>query len=179
MTTGFLTTFRISILTLPPTVSFQPQLPAPDARDTLSLEKLGILTWEQLDAIYRRSIPGRAPSGVLNGRAIYDGQQRFAKLRTTGTKAIWLGKEFNEEQGTLINRWRVGRAIKAEVYPGQSWIDGGPALVMDYRETSFVWRNVRDELREVAPGLYLGAMFRCKSSGARFAVFFALQECPQ
>ena len=78
----------------------------------------------------------------------------------------------------LINHWRFGRAVKAKVYPAESFLDGGPTLVMDYRHTSpVIWRNVRDELREVAPGLYLGVMFKCEAGSARFGMFFALEEC--
>ena len=50
---------------------------------------------------------------------------------------------------------------------------------MDYSETSLVWRDVRDEMREVAPGLYLGRMYRRKKCGLEFQIFFALQACCQ
>jgi hypothetical protein len=145
----------------------------------LSLESLSRLSWEELDCLYRQAQPGRPPCGVVDGRAIYDKERKLSAVRSAGTKALWLGKDFNPEQGMLINRWRFGRAIKAEVYPGESWLDGKPALIADYRQTSFVWRNVRDEIREVAPGLYLGIMFRCEKSGTRLSTFFALQECAQ
>jgi hypothetical protein len=48
---------------------------------------------------------------------------------------------------------------------------------MDYGATSRVWADVRDEVREVAPGLYLGAMFRRRDPQPQFKMFFALQ-CP-
>jgi hypothetical protein len=145
--------------------------------ERLSLERLARLSWEELDCLYRQAQPGRPPCGVLDGRVIYDNQRKLSGLRTAGAKALWLGKEFDQEQGMLINRWRFGRAIKAEIYPGQSWLDGGPALITDYRQTSLVWRKIRDEVREVAPGLYLGVMFRCEKEGAHLVVFFALEEC--
>jgi hypothetical protein len=51
---------------------------------------------------------------------------------------------------------------------------------MDYRGMSHIWGNVRDEIREVAPGLYLGLMYRCKADRSRMKLFFALQaySCP-
>jgi hypothetical protein len=143
----------------------------------LSLESLSQLNWEELDCLYRHAQPGRPLCGVVEGRAIYDKERKLSALRSAGTNALWLGKDFHPEQGMLINRWRFGKAIKAEVYPGVSLIDGGPALVADYRQTSFVWRNVRDEIREVAPGLYLGVMFKFEKSEAHFSTFFALAEC--
>jgi hypothetical protein len=58
------------------------------------------------------------------------------------------------------------------VYTADSWLDGRPALVFDYSR-SRLWPNVRDEVREVAPGLYLGIMYR---DGAQLnpPVFFTL-----
>jgi hypothetical protein len=53
----------------------------------------------------------------------------------------------------------VGRAIPADVYVGESWADGRPSLIFDYSR-SRLWPDVRDEVREVAPGLYLGVMYR-------------------
>jgi hypothetical protein len=164
-----------SLLALPvPPQNANPQLIC--ACTGLSLEKLATMPWCELESLYRQTSPGNPPAGELRGLAIYDRDRRFSKLRSAGTRAVWLGKDFDPEQGMLVNRWRVGRAIKAEVYPGTSWLDGRPALVMDYRHTSFVWRTVRDELREVAPGLYLGAMYKCESSGPRFVMYFALQD---
>jgi hypothetical protein len=50
---------------------------------------------------------------------------------------------------------------------------------MDYSGTSRVWRDVRDEVREVSPGLYLGRMYRRTDCGPRFEMFFALEAtCP-
>ena len=60
---------------------------------------------------------------------------------------------------------------------GPSCLDGKPSIVMDYGETSLVWADVRDEVREVAPGLYLGRMYRLKPCGPEFQMFFALQAC--
>ena len=49
--------------------------------------------------------------------------------------------------------------MRAKVYKEASWFDGKETIVLDYSKTSFVARKVRDEIREVAPGLYLGLVF--------------------
>jgi hypothetical protein len=77
-----------------------------------------------------------------------------------------------------VNQWRGVRAIRAAVCYGPSWLDGGPSVVMDYHRTSRVWSDVRDEVREVAPGLYLGRMYRRTGCGPQFQLFFALEVCP-
>jgi hypothetical protein len=49
---------------------------------------------------------------------------------------------------------------------------------MDYSNTSRVWADVRDEAREVAPGLYLGRMYRRQADCPQFQFYFALDARP-
>jgi hypothetical protein len=46
---------------------------------------------------------------------------------------------------------------------------------MDYSHTSLVWKKMRDEVREVAPGVYLGVTFQRNAKGGDFRLFFAMQ----
>ena len=180
MTIGFLSFLICTTIAMPSIDETQKPEPAKCATDDLSLARLEALGWPELHALYRAASPGRAPAGACRGRAIYSRDQPFAKLKSSAAKAVWIGKDFDPDQGMLVNRWRFGRAVKAKVYPAESYLDGGPTLVMDYRGTSpLIWKNVRDELREVAPGLYLGIMFKCEAGEARFEMFFALEECPR
>ena len=61
-------------------------------------------------------------------------------------------------------------AIAAAVYEQDSWHDGKPCIVLDYSKTSIVAHLVRDEIREIAPGVYLGLVFL----GRRHVLDFAL-----
>lgn len=72
----------------------------------------------------------------------------------------WLGKGFTGGSGYNVfeGPWR-GRSFTTSL--SSSLLDGEPALVLDYGADGgdFVWGTVagmRDELREVAPGLFLG-----------------------
>ncbi len=157
MTIGFLPLLLCSGIALSSGEDVKTLQPFVVANPDLTLQRLSALSWPELDALYRGSSPGRPPTGTLTGRAIYSPDQAFAKLRSKATQAIWLGKDFDSDSTMLINRWRFGRAVKAEVYPATSFLDGQPTLVMDYRRTSpVIWHNVRDELREVAQG-YISA----------------------
>jgi hypothetical protein len=51
------------------------------------------------------------------------------------------------------------KAIRAKVYIDESWFDGKPAIILDYSKTSLVAHWVRDEIRQVYPGLYLGIVY--------------------
>ena len=60
----------------------------------------------------------------------------------------------------MVNKMFGVSGIKGEVGYADGWLDGKPSAVIDYRRTSLVWGKSRDEIREVAPGLYLGIMFK-------------------
>jgi hypothetical protein len=137
------------------------------------------MSWCELECLYRHAGPGTIPEGYACGRAIYCPGAPLTPARDRFTKALWHGKHFCAADGTLINQWCLGvRAIRARVDYGCSWLDGGPSIIMDYRGMSRVWGDVRDEIREVAPGLYLGLMYRDKSCPPQMKMFFALELTP-
>jgi hypothetical protein len=154
-----------------------PEVVPPPGRH-LSLDCLARLSWPELECLYRQAEPGTIPEGFTPGRAIYCPDDRLSGIRSKVTGALWHGKVFDGCDGTLVNQWLGFRAIKAQVYCGPSCLDGRPSIIMDYSAPSHVWRDVRDEVREVAPGLYLGRMYRRKACGMEFQFFFALEACP-
>jgi hypothetical protein len=62
------------------------------------------------------------------------------------------------------------RAIRGAVYPDRSWVDGKNCIVIDYSTTSIAARGVRDEIRLVAPRLYLGVVWLWRRRVAWFAL---------
>jgi hypothetical protein len=63
-------------------------------------------------------------------------------------------------------------AIIAKVYKGPSWLDGKECIVLDYSDTSVVAQWIRDEIREIEPGLYLGKVYWDKKRLIDFALKF-------
>ena len=63
------------------------------------------------------------------------------------------------------------KAIIARVYKGESWLDHKECIVLDYSETSMIASWVRDEIRMVQPGLYLGKVY----GGQKRLIDFALE----
>lgn len=144
----------------------------------LTLDRLACMSWDDLEQLYRQSEAGTVWNGYACGRAIYCPDQHFAGLRSKVTRLLWHGKIYHAEDCTLINQWCGFRAIRAKVYYGPSWLDGKPSIIMDYSETSHVWADVRDEVREVAPGLFLGVMYLRKCP-PHLKMYFALEAaCP-
>jgi hypothetical protein len=137
----------------------------------------------QLDELFKSSGPGEIPRGRGRGTVIAVPGTEVAKPAAKVLGAIfWQGKVFDPERHdlrNLISPFGV-RAIRANVYAGESWFDDRPCIVLDYSKTSFVAGWIRDEIREVAPGLYLGLVWGVGRlfGGRRRVLKFALTFPP-
>ncbi len=133
------------------------------------------MSYEQLDELFAKSPAGELPDGEGTGTAIVWPGTWCAKVWAWIARwFFWQGKVFDARRGRLINRVTAFgvRAIQATVAPGKSWFDGRECTVIDYSKTSLVARMVRDEIREVAPGLFLGKVFLWKKPSIHFCVSF-------
>jgi hypothetical protein len=126
----------------------------------------------QLDALYRQCEVGTPPCGVMDGRAIINAGSRMTAPTACVLSLMWQGKVVGTEE--MINRVFGFRAVKARVYLGESWVDGKPAMIFDYAGTSKLFPAIRDEVREVSPGLYLGVTHERTPAGPEFKTFFTL-----
>lgn len=129
---------------------------------TVTLTDLTTMSQAELDDIFRRSPMGEIPDGDALGTAIVaPGTELERPTLMLARWLAWQGKVFYRSQGFLVNK--VGplglHLIKARVYVAPSWFDDEPAIILDYSKTSLVARKVRDEIREVSPGTYLGIVF--------------------
>lgn len=116
------------------------------------------------DDLYRRlDAPGSIPVGDTQGTPVLlAGRRMGGVVRAIARLLLWQGKVFDPRRRSLQNKITplAIRAIRARVYVGESWLDRGrETIVLDYSKTSFVARWIRDEIREVAPGLWLGKVY--------------------
>ena len=130
----------------------------------VTYQELMRMTRPQLDALYgaNRGREINIPDGdtrgtgvILPGRAL----QRVLGWFVRGF--CWQGKVFDRAAGGLVNKVSPLslKSIKAKVYTGESWLDGGDSIIIDYSQTSTIAKKVRDEIRQVGPGLYLGKVY--------------------
>jgi len=134
---------------------------------------------DELDEIYLNSQPGRIPDGDTRGTAIVTGallSRSYAKLVRL---FAWQGKIFDlfaadKSAGILINKTLpLGLSfIVAQVYIDKSWMDGKDTIVIDYSKTSLLAKMIRDEIREVEPGVYLGKVWFGKTRVLDFALTY-------
>jgi hypothetical protein len=134
------------------------------------------LSDDQLDDLFRKSPPGEIPDGEAEGTVLVEsGTQLAGPAAKLIHYLVWKGKVFSREKGELKNKiLPFGiKAVRAKVYKEGSWFDGLETIVLDYSKTSFFARHVRDEIREVAPGLYLGLVYFKKDKVLHFSLKFA------
>ena len=115
------------------------------------------------------------PEGEANGTAIIaPGTTYSTEIAELINHFAWQGKIFDATRGTLKNRILAFglQAIIAKVYKGASWLDGKECIVLDYSETSLLAQRVRDEIRLIAPGRYLGVVYWGKKRLINFALQF-------
>jgi hypothetical protein len=129
----------------------------------------------ELDDLFRQSDAGEIPDGEAKGTAFVEpGTQLAGPAAKLVQYLAWKGKVFNREQGELLNE--VGpfgfNAVRAKVYKEASWLDGEEAIILDYSDTSLIAHWIRDEIRTVGPGVYLGLVYWEKTKILHFALEF-------
>jgi hypothetical protein len=129
----------------------------------ITSEDLLKMSRADLDEMFRDvSDPGPIPQGEAVGTVIFAPGTPISETAAKLAHLIaWQGKVFDPVNGDLRNEiGPVGeKAIRAKVYIDESWFDGKPAIILDYSKTSLVAHWIRDEIRQVYPGLYLGIVY--------------------
>lgn len=161
----------------------------------LSLDTLAACSSDELDALYRGATVSRsmrAADGALVGRMlavknlpgpIAGPLRRFAASRSF----VWEGKTFqaaSDTRGVGHNRVHIPKALgRQNLFPfetsfGPSAIDGKSTLVLDYDlavNPTYI-RHIHDEIREVAPGLFLGPAMWKGAQKKSLVLWFALDS---
>jgi hypothetical protein len=133
------------------------------------------LPHDQLDDLFRNGTVGAIPNGEADGTAILSPGTKFThEIASIVNIFAWQGKTFDAKHGTLTNRISSFgvNAIVAQVYVGSSLFDGKDCIVLDYSKTSLLAKHVRDEIREISPGLYLGLVYWDTTRTIHFSLLF-------
>jgi len=141
----------------------------------LTVPDLLKMSQKELDDLFTKSDPGPIPNGPADGTAIIASGTHFSpEIAKFVNVFAWQGKTFDGPHGVLRNRiLAIGlNAIVAEVYKGPSWLDGKECIVLDYSKTSLVAQWIRDEIRLIAPKVYLGKVYWEKKRLIDFALHF-------
>jgi len=127
-----------------------------------SATELASMSSAQRDQVFRDSQAGKIPRGKGDGVALLPLGRVLTRIAAGLVGAfVWKGKVFDPRYDGLRNRLTPleFKLIRAKVYKDPSWIDGRDCIVLDYSRTSVVAHWIRDEIREVDEGTYLGQVF--------------------
>src|SRR5436853_6888677 len=129
----------------------------------------------QLDELFTNSPAGEIPNGEAKGTAIVaTGTTYTEDIAEFVNHFAWQVKTFDAKHGVLRNRiLSFGlNAIIAKVHKAPSWLDGKECIDLDYSETSLLAHWIRDEIRQIAPHIYLGKVYLGKKRLIDFALEF-------
>lgn len=131
--------------------------------------------WRALDRLFRSARYTRGPTGRGAGTVLVGAGPFLSRVGAAVAAPIWRGKIVDRDGRFLRNLITpfALRKFAAMVYEDASWVDGGQATILDYSRTSFLARKIRDEIREVAPDLYLGVVFWGRWRVLHFCLDFA------
>jgi hypothetical protein len=167
--------------------------PAKAIQETSSLDlaALRLMNFKELEQLYcegRRpaaisDLDGDAKGAMLAWRSPGRGPLAWL-LRSFGASPVfpWEGKSFksqDQDRGTGINRINLLRKMRWFPFRTRfdaSFLDGRPSFILDYSGPAnppFI-RSIVDEVREVAPGLYLGPAALLVRGKPRPILFFAV-----
>lgn len=144
----------------------------------VTLDTLLQMSPTELETLYRQGTATAIPEGRIRGTAILSPGTRRTRVLSRGARLMWQGKVVEPGQTSAVNRFFGMRIVRGQVYQGPSWLDGQASLILDYSQTSYVYANNRDEIRQVAPGLYLGLMYDRTTAPPGLLMYFALESRP-
>ena len=129
----------------------------------LDAKQLLGMSQTDLDALFSAHDAGPIPDGEAEGTAIIAPGTPFSDAIAACINIFaWKGKVFDAKAGFLRNEiLPFGlKAIVARVYKAPSWLDGKECIVLDYSEDlRSSPSHVRDEIRLVDEGFYLGKVY--------------------
>ncbi|BDT67027.1 hypothetical protein os1_11940 [Comamonadaceae bacterium OS-1] len=139
------------------------------------VHQLLAMSQTELDDLFRASPAGDIPDGGAEGTAIIaPGTKYTHSIASIINHFGWQGKVFDAQKGFLKNKVLAFgiEAVVARVYKDASWLDGKECIVLDYSDTSVLAHYIRDEIRLIGPGFYLGKVYWGKERLIDFCLQF-------
>lgn len=162
----------------------------------LNINSFAACNQKQLDSFYKKlSLGNELPRGAYEGKVELSAVSafNFYGIKEYVLERLWKGKVFyptDSRRAILFNKIldenQRRELFPAHVYFGESLFDTRPAIIIDYSKNQNIdgYREaidwvvnekglaIRDEIRKVRPGLYLGRAY----SKSRFLLNFVLEE---
>ena len=90
----------------------------------VTVADLRVMSQEELNDVYANAPSGVIPNGDSQGTAVFFPGSIINTPTQILAALVWQGKVFDTDDGILVNKVFGFRAIKAELYMGESLFDG-------------------------------------------------------
>lgn len=153
-------------------------LRAADSVVIRTVQDLAMCTPAQLEALFGQGYVSSIPSGKVWGLPLVNPGTPQAQAASRVGRLVWSGKRIEAGETVATNIFFGVPSVKAQILIEPSRRDGEPVIVLDYTRNPVVYRNKRDEIREISPGIFLGYMYDIRSSNAEILRWFAFESRP-
>ncbi|MCK5860950.1 MAG: SDR family oxidoreductase [Candidatus Hydrogenedentes bacterium] len=140
-----------------------------------TLDDLTRLSKPELEKLFTNGDTENMPSGFTAGLGIAFPGTFLGRILGKYVRATsWKGKYFEADRKqirNILSPFSI-KAARGELRIDDGILDGKPSIVVDYTNTIAFGLPIRDEIRKIADGLYLGRAFQ----GSKPTVFFALSN---
>lgn len=143
-----------------------------------SAEDLASCHPSQLELLFSQGYVSAIPTGSVWGIPLVNPGQPQARVASRAGRLVWSGKRLDPVEPVATNVFFGIPSVKAQVRVEPSRRDGQPVIVLDYTSNAVVYRNKRDEIREISPGIFLGYMYDVRSGDAAILRWFAFETRP-
>jgi hypothetical protein len=129
----------------------------------------------ELDRVFSGGVARALPEGEFAGTLIVPVPGLAHLIAAVIRLLVWRGKIFSRvgaREGDVVNKVTPlsFRSVPGDVRLEASWLDRAPAIVIDYSKKSWVAYFIRDEIREIQPGVYLGKVWWSRARLCDFAL---------
>lgn len=145
------------------------------AESYVQLDDLMGMDQSQLDSLYADSEAGPLPEGTARGTALLFAGSSWEFPAAKLAHVFWQGKTFDIADDLVINSVVGLPGVLGTLSYGDSVFDGKRSILISYHDKTVFFRGVTDELRQVAPKLYLGRAYDRVDQNQTLWANFALE----
>ena len=140
----------------------------------MDVDTLLKMSESQLDDLFSKSTAGPIPDGAAKGTAIIAPGTTFSPAIAQAISFFtWQGKSQTPARRAEKRISVLGlNAIVAEAHRARAGTTRRECIVLDYSKTSTVAGWIRDEIRQLEPGTYLGKVYGHEKPLIHFALQF-------
>jgi len=148
---------------------------AQEAITIRGLDDFAACSPDQLEMLFAQGNATSIPTGKVKALALVNPGKPQARIASRASRVVFSGKIIADDASQATNVFFGVPMVRGVFQIAPSVRDGRPAIILDYTGTSLLYRNARDEIREISPGLFLGFVIDIRDPSAKARRWFAFE----